>query len=590
MAANDVNIRIKAIDDTKRAFNSVRGSLSGLKNAVFSVQGALSALAGGAIVKGIVDTNVEFQNLEATLKTFTGSAENAKQEFNALRDFASKTPYELSEVVGAFNILVARGIKPSEDALIAFGNIAAGTGTSLNQFIEAVADAATGEFERLKAFGITARKEGDNIKFTFGGVTTSIKNNSEAIKGYLQELGNTKFAGGMEEQANTLGGAFSNFKDKLSELAVAIGNAGLNDFIIEITNSMTSLIATLAKGVEQYGVIGAIDAILFGDPKQREIKERMRQADDFLQSALNYSKQFGEESRGAQALTEKWYEAVASVPGAFEFAGASVEDVAVKVNKIGDTIKTAMGKGADGAESQSEKLKALETITEDYGRTVATVWGGDGIRKRLTMDEYVNVLLSKQKELLPEVVSSIGVYEESVKTLGDSLRDVGDNAIRSVEDGLVDLISGAKSASDAFRDMASSIIKDLIRMYIQSTITTPIAQALGIGSFGSQAPAPVRVVNVNGNATGGPVQANRATMVGERGPELFVPNQSGAIVPNNKLGGGGVVVNQTINVSTGVQQTVRAEVMSLMPQIAGAAKAAVADAKLRGGSYAAALR
>jgi uncharacterized phage protein gp47/JayE len=46
-----------------------------------------------------------------------------------------------------------------------------------------------------------------------------------------------------------------------------------------------------------------------------------------------------------------------------------------------------------------------------------------------------------------------------------------------------------------------------------------------------------------------------------------------------------VVVNQTINVSTGVQQTVRTEIKTLMPQIANAAKAAVADAKLRGGSY-----
>ena len=48
---------------------------------------------------------------------------------------------------------------------------------------------------------------------------------------------------------------------------------------------------------------------------------------------------------------------------------------------------------------------------------------------------------------------------------------------------------------------------------------------------------------------------------------------------------GGVTVVQNINVSTGVQQTVRTEIKTLMPQIANAAKAAVADAKLRGGSY-----
>jgi hypothetical protein len=51
------------------------------------------------------------------------------------------------------------------------------------------------------------------------------------------------------------------------------------------------------------------------------------------------------------------------------------------------------------------------------------------------------------------------------------------------------------------------------------------------------------------------------------------------------VGGDTVTVNQTINVTTGVQQTVRAEVMGLMPQIAEASKAAVLDAKRRGGAF-----
>ena len=89
---------------------------------------------------------------------------------------------------------------------------------------------------------------------------------------------------------------------------------------------------------------------------------------------------------------------------------------------------------------------------------------------------------------------------------------------------------------------------------------------------------------------GGPVTGGQSYLVGENGPEIFTPGASGGITPNNQIQGSGVVVNQVINVTTGVQQTVRAEIMTLMPQIAGAAKAAVADAKLRGGSYAAALR
>jgi phage-related minor tail protein len=44
-------------------------------------------------------------------------------------------------------------------------------------------------------------------------------------------------------------------------------------------------------------------------------------------------------------------------------------------------------------------------------------------------------------------------------------------------------------------------------------------------------------------AIGGPVQAGSPYMVGERGPEMFVPNQSGSIVPNKKMGGGVTVIN-----------------------------------------------
>ena len=90
-------------------------------------------------------------------------------------------------------------------------------------------------------------------------------------------------------------------------------------------------------------------------------------------------------------------------------------------------------------------------------------------------------------------------------------------------------------------------------------------------------------------ANGGVATGGRPAIVGERGPELFIPSTTGRVVPNDQLGGGGVVVNQTINVTTGVQQTVRAEIANLLPQISNAAKSAVADARMRGGSFSRAM-
>jgi hypothetical protein len=156
--------------------------------------------------------------------------------------------------------------------------------------------------------------------------------------------------------------------------------------------------------------------------------------------------------------------------------------------------------------------------------------------------------------------------------------------VKSLEDALVDITMGTASAKDAFKAMARSIISDLVRIKIQQDITSKVSSFLGsgnvLGSIGSF------FGFGGGKAIGGAVRGGQSYMVGERGAEMFVPNQSGTIVPNNKLGGGQVIVNQTINLSTGVSQTVRAEVMNMLPQINQAAKSAVIDAKRRGGSFA----
>ena len=113
-------------------------------------------------------------------------------------------------------------------------------------------------------------------------------------------------------------------------------------------------------------------------------------------------------------------------------------------------------------------------------------------------------------------------------------------------------------------------------------ITTPVAA--GISALSTMA--------VAARAQGGQVRGGESYLVGERGPELLTMGTSGRIASNDSLknavggnSGADVVVNQTINVTTGIQSTVRAEIIQLMPQIAQAAKGAVADGRLRGGNF-----
>ena len=78
-------------------------------------------------------------------------------------------------------------------------------------------------------------------------------------------------------------------------------------------------------------------------------------------------------------------------------------------------------------------------------------------------------------------------------------------------------------------------------------------------------------------------------MVGERGAEMFVSNTGGQIIPNDRLGGGGgggIIIEQNLNFATGVSQTVRAEIMNMLPAIRQNTLSAVQDARLRGGTFA----
>ena len=211
--------------------------------------------------------------------------------------------------------------------------------------------------------------------------------------------------------------------------------------------------------------------------------------------------------------------------------------------------------------------------------------------------------VAQKNDLFGGFTSGMNTYFQEITDFAKFTEDATVRAFKGMEDALVTFVQTGKLN---FGDLARSIIADIARIYVRQTMIAPILGAIG-GAFGGSSVSPFSLGYANATsdpigtlnymqgwtgqkrAMGGPVTAGKTYLVGERGPELFTAQSSGQIMPNGS-GGSGVVVNQTINVSTGVQQTVRAEVMSLMPQIAGAAKAAVADAKLRGGSYAAAMR
>ena len=147
---------------------------------------------------------------------------------------------------------------------------------------------------------------------------------------------------------------------------------------------------------------------------------------------------------------------------------------------------------------------------------------------------------------------------------------------------LTDIAFKAGSASEAMLAFAESIA----RAALEKRVAGPLADSL-IGTGGSPGVldgAIDKFGKILGFADGGTPPIGVPSIVGERGPEIFVPKQAGTIIPNGAMGGHTVIVQQTINLSPGLSETVNAAVLNAAPHIAAAAKASMFAELQKGGA------
>ena len=169
----------------------------------------------------------------------------------------------------------------------------------------------------------------------------------------------------------------------------------------------------------------------------------------------------------------------------------------------------------------------------------------------------------------------------NMQILLDGISQIGDGVVSTFRQ----MLDGAKFSMDDMVDLVKAAVRDMIAQLFRLAIVNNMINAMFGGVQGFEKLPAIPLL-----AGGGTLQRGQPTIVGERGPELIVPNSSGTVLNNHEtsraLGGGGAtVVNQTINVETGVSQTVRAEMISLLPKFKKDTMAAVLDAKRRGGTY-----
>jgi hypothetical protein len=244
----------------------------------------------------------------------------------------------------------------------------------------------------------------------------------------------------------------------------------------------------------------------------------------------------------------------------------------------------AQAKRNEATKQELAATKSLIQIDKEYEAQSAAIGmaqnkiAGD----RLSIGEKLTIARSNESVLMQKMAVSdksqqIEVRKELIATYekiaelqiqqGQLSMQAGGMIAQGFEDAI---LSGQKLG-----EVVRSLGQDLVRLVFSQLITQPLAAGIGgaiKSAFGFR-------------AMGGPVNAGSPYVVGEKGPELFVPSSSGSIVPNGAMGSsgggsGGVTVNY--NIAAGVS---RAELVPILEQERRRLKAEIPDMVRRGGSY-----
>ena len=570
-AVDELIVQIKA--DTKglkKGLDGVNKSLNRTSKTSKAAGAAMKKLAALAAVyfsaktvSSMVKVTATFEDLKDSLDTVFGSMKKGDAAFERIMKFAQTTPFQIETVTQAFISLKAAGIEPSEEMLRIFGNTASvtsdkvGTFNALIRLTQRSASGGLGLEELnmisdrgIDVLGILAAKldlAKDEIA-TFGSTAEGAR---IIVKALMEGL-NEKFP-------DTMGRYMDNLSTKSSNLTIAFKR--LSAAIMTKTGGSTMLKASLdfltraADDARNIMMGDATFASTFFTPAPTEEPEKKASSGKrppasemrYVSFAERMDKnRGGPEKRAAEALLieEKRRQSVIKFAGEF----ASLADAA-----------------ADPLVEIAKQIEFIETIS----------------RSQQEMD-----LLGTNPEQLAEITEHLqGLAKEATETsdtIGLVLAQSISDSAQAFSTTFVDGVMSGRSALASFGDFAKDIVKQIIATFLQMAVVNEILNKVfgGMGGF-------TQLPTMRKAAGGGTVQSGQPTLVGERGAEIFVPNSSGRIMNNadSQGGGGGVTINQSINFSTGVVATVRAEVGRMMPQIADTTKAAVLEASQRGGSF-----
>ena len=553
MANQRLLIDIIANDKTKQALGGLQKGLARVKQSVFNLRNAFIGLGAGVVIKGFVDAGIQIENLEVQLNALFGSAREGKKALKEVTDFASGTPFELKNIQQGITAL-ATIRKQAEENGVSFQELLKITGNTATVLGGDFALASL-QIQRSFSAGISSaelfRERG--VKAMAGFKEGVSINANESIKGLAKAFGTGgEFGNLIDDLSKTLFGTISNLKDAFFIFQVEVSKG--------FFEALKSNLGDLKKTVEE---------------NRKEIAEFGQMIGTGLSSVIN-----------ATANTLKFFkDNIAIITEAFRifialkvvafFHSLAVAIGVANASMIGFNATVRKNLLIGGAVIVLSNLDRIVSKLKEVARMMGIIDPkaleipdrNRGVLEFTVKAGKIETLSEAIKRNFFDVFTSfkdanktaLGEMQGKLTSIGTTIGQGLNKGIKSFSDALAQSVVLGKNLQETLQNLAQTIMVKLlsfaielilrkqVELFIEKQITAEKVKQATIGTANALSGLG-SLKGLFGMANGGAVRKGQPVVVGERGAEMFIPNQTGQIIQSARgTGGGGVNVNFTIN-------------------------------------------
>tara|TARA_A100001515_G_scaffold14972_1_gene11109 strand:- start:3804 stop:5774 length:1971 start_codon:yes stop_codon:yes gene_type:complete len=582
-AQNSIRRTNKRIRETGRAADKASKGVNNLGKAVRGLAAGFGVFQAG---KFVIFKTAELERQTKSLEVLTGSLGNARNIISELQQFGAVTPFTSTELIETAKRLKAFGFQTEEvvDVTKRLADVAGATGADLGGIatafgqIQAKGRLQGEELLQLQERGVSLQ---DELQKMYGLTSDEFRKaleggriSADAVNLALQNITNTggKYANGAIAQSDTLAGKFSTLVDGIERIAQKIGEK-----LSPALQGALSIAINLVDNINRAFAAGSLTDLEKQGFKQEAEQEVMRFAGPMPGGGFGAGevvvRHLGKTYKGsASSVVSQITNDLINQEVQRRVEGARGPAVSAPTIATGQPPALLSGGGAKDPAEEAAKIAQLsaDRVRSLEQRTLLASALNDEERKQFERQLQITELLQNKdgltKDQLKDQLEALtNLYEQEdatraiVKANEDrkqkekEANDAAEAALRAqqaeaqrlnqlfggigqtISTGIVDGLMQAKSVSEALSNTLNNVARQMMQLGINTLLKTAF-------------PGSALFSGLLGFANGGRPPVGRPSVVGERGPELFVPDRAGTILPNG-VGMGSTTITVNVDAS-----------------------------------------